>query len=85
MKIWKHKNELAKKVDSLTIEKEFLEGKLVSLLSISLNKQCKLLGISKSSLYYEPVKKFSSEGELELLIIFVSKDYGEVSSTRRYI
>jgi len=74
------KDNLAKKVGNLTIEKEFLEGKLESLVSsnnrksmidtelpISLNKQCKLLNISKSSLYYQPVKKFSSEGELELL------------------
>jgi putative transposase len=76
----KDKDELAKKVGNLTIEKEFLEGKLESSVSfknrktfidtelpISLNKQCKLLSISKSSLYYQPVKKFSSEGELELL------------------
>jgi putative transposase len=76
----KSKDELAKKVGNLTIEKEFLEGKLKSLVSsngrkdfidtklpISLNKQCKLLSISKSSLYYQPVKKFSSECELELL------------------
>ena len=76
----KSNDSLAKKVGNLTIEKDFLEGKLESLVSsknrkafidtehkISLNKQCKLLNISKSSLYYEPVKKFSSEGELELL------------------
>ena len=76
----KDKDELAKKVGNLTIEKEFLEGKLVSLASsktrktfidnklpISLNKQCQLLNVSKSSLYYKPVKKFSSEGEIELL------------------
>ena len=76
----KDKDELAKKVGNLTIEKEFLEGKLESLVSsknrrdfidteldLSLNKQCQLLNISKSSLYYQPVKKFSSEGELELL------------------
>ncbi|MCP4971333.1 MAG: IS3 family transposase [Arcobacter sp.] len=76
----KDKDNLAKKVGNLTIEKEFLEGKLESLVSskcrktfidtkldISLNKQCKLLNISKSSLYYEPVKKFSSEGEMKLL------------------
>ena len=36
-------------------------------LPISLTKQCKLLNISKSSFYYQPAKKFSSEGELELL------------------
>jgi len=51
----KDKDELAKKVGNLTIEKDFLEGKLVSLVSskgrktfvdteheLSLNKQCKL-------------------------------------------
>ena len=71
---------LAKKVGNLTIEKEFLEGKLKGLVSsksrrnfidtkldISLNKQCQLLSINKSSLYYQPVKKFSSESEIELL------------------
>lgn len=76
----KDKDELAKKVGNLTIEKDFLEGKLVSLVSskgrktfvdtelnLSLNKQCKLLNISKSSLYYQPVKKFSSESDLKLL------------------
>lgn len=57
----------AKKVGQLTIEKEFLEGKLASLdLSkrqnmtsskhkISLSKQCKLLNISRSYIYYQPV------------------------------
>jgi putative transposase len=76
----KSNDQLAKKVGNLTIEKDFLEGKLKSLVSskgrktfvdtklnISLNKQCKLLHIAKSSLYYEPVKKYSSEYELQLL------------------
>ena len=76
----KSNDNLAKKVGNLTIEKEFLEGKLRSLVSsktrksfvdtkldISLNKQCKLLHISKSSLYYEPKKRYSSEYELRLL------------------
>jgi len=90
----KSNDNLAKKVGNLTIEKEFLEGKLVSLVSflniihlvlysslsskgrktfvdteleISLNKQCKLLNISKSSLYYEPVQKFSSNDDIKLL------------------
>lgn len=76
----KDKDQLAKKVGNLTIEKDFLEGKLESLVSskgrktfidtkheLSINKQCKILNISKSSLYYEPVKKFSSKSELELL------------------
>ena len=76
----KDKDLIAKKLGETIVEKEFLEGKLESLVSsksrrdfidtklpISLNKQCELLNISKSSLYYQPVKKFSSEGELELL------------------
>ena len=61
----KSNDDLAKKVGNLTIEKDFLEGKLVSLasskerkalldtkLELSLNKQCQLLHVSKSSLYY---------------------------------
>jgi putative transposase len=76
----KDKDLIAKKLGETIVEKEFLEGKLESLVSsnsrktmidnklqISLNKQCQLLNISKSSLYYKPVKRFSSEGELELL------------------
>ncbi len=76
----KDKDLIAKKLGETIVEKEFLEGKLESLVSsrsrksmidnklpISLNKQCQLLSINKSSLYYQPVKKFSSEGELELL------------------
>ena len=35
--------------------------------NLSLNKQCKLLNIAKSTLYYEPVKRFSSEWDLKLL------------------
>ena len=74
------KDELAKKVGNLTIEKDFLEGKLVSLassserkalvdskLKISITKQCKLLQVGKSSFYYKAVKIFSTEGELKLL------------------
>ena len=76
----KTNDSLAKKVGNLTIEKDFLEGKLVSLASskerkalidakhnLSLNKQCKLLSISKSTLYYNPVKPFSKNGELRML------------------
>jgi len=74
------KDMLAKKVGNLTIEKDFLVEKLVSLasskerksllntkLNLSLNKQCKLLHIGKSSLYYQPKKPFSTGGELKLL------------------
>ncbi len=76
----KDKDELAKKVGNLTIEKDFLEGKLVSLasskerkvlldtkLKISLNKQCELLKINKSTLYYQPIKPFSKKGEISML------------------
>ena len=76
----KVKDELAKKVGNLTIEKDFLEGKLVSLASskerqvlvdvkhnLSLNKQCKLLHVNKSSLYYKPTKPFSSGRDIGIL------------------
>jgi len=76
----KDNDALAKKVGNLTIEKDFLVGKLVSLasskerktlldtkLNLSLNKQCKLLHIGKSSLYYQPKKPFSTDKEIKLL------------------
>ncbi len=76
----KDNDALAKKVGNLTIEKDFLEGKLVSLASskerkelldtkliLSLNKQCKLLQINKSSLYYESKKPFSTDSKIKLL------------------
>jgi len=76
----KNNDNLAKKVGNLTIEKDFLEGKLVSLVSskkrkalvdtghtFSLNKQCQLLKVSKSSLYYQPIKPFNKNGDLKLL------------------
>jgi len=76
----KSNDQLAKKVGNLSIEKDFLVEKLQSLVSskgrktfvdtkhdLSLNKQCKLLNIAKSTLYYEPVKRFSSEWDLKLL------------------
>jgi len=72
---------LAKKVGTLTIEKEWLEGKLVSLdLSIkremidsqadnkvSLNRQLELLSVSKTAYYYEPVEVFGTEEDRVLL------------------
>jgi len=76
----KEKDLIAKKLGETIVEKEFLEGKLESLVSsntrktfvdtkhdLSLNKQCKLLHIAKSTLYYEPVKKFSSDEDIKLL------------------
>jgi putative transposase len=69
----KTNDNLAKKVGNLIVEKDFLEGKLVSLVSskerkalldtkleVSLNKQCQLLHVSKSSLYYQPSKPFGA-------------------------
>lgn len=76
----KSNDDLAKKVGNLIVEKDFLEGKLVSLassserktlvdtkLKISLNKQCQLLHVNKSSLYYNPTKPFSSGSDLKVL------------------
>jgi len=76
----KSKDSIAKKLGETIVEKDFLVEKLVSLasskerksllntkLNISVNKQCKLLGISKSSLYYEPKKPFSTGKEIKLL------------------
>lgn len=76
----KDKDAIAKKLGETIVEKEFLEGKLVSLasskerkalldtkLNLSLNQQCKLLSISKSSLYYKAKKPFSAGREIKLL------------------
>ena len=84
----KDKDAIAKKLGETIVEKEFLEGKLVSLalkyilyifrskerksmidskLNISLNKQCQLLQVSKSSLYYIPVKPFSTAQDISVL------------------
>ncbi len=76
----KDKDSLAKKVGNLTIEKDFLVEKLRSLasskerktlvdtkLNMSINKQCKLLHVSKSVLYYNPTKPFSSDSVIKLL------------------
>jgi len=71
---------MAKKVGELTLERDFLEGKLKSLVSfnnrkemietehkISLNRQLKILSISKTAHYYKPIKKFSTKKDIELL------------------
>jgi putative transposase len=74
------KDLIAKKLGETIVEKEFLEGKLVSLASskerrvlvnaehnLSLNKQCRLLHVNKSSLYYNPTKPFSRGNDLKVL------------------
>jgi len=76
----KDKDMIAKKLGETIVEKEFLEGKLVSLASskerkvlvdtkhtLSINKQCQLLHVSKSVLYYNPTKPFSSGSDIRLL------------------
>ncbi|MCK5855557.1 MAG: IS3 family transposase, partial [Sulfurovaceae bacterium] len=76
----KSKDSIAKKLGETIVEKEFLEGKLVSLasskerkflldtkLNMSINKQCKLLRINKSSLYYKAKKPFSTSKEIDFL------------------
>jgi len=74
------KDAIAKKLGETIVEKDFLVEKLKSLasskerrvlidseLNISLNKQCKLLQVSKSSLYYTPTKPFSRGKDLRVL------------------
>ena len=76
----KEKDATSKKLGEVIVERDFLEGKLVSLVSfdnrkemidtehkLSLNKQLKLLDISKTAYYYEPVKPFSSDEDIKLL------------------
>ena len=76
----KEKDATSKKLGEVIVERDFLEGKLVSLVSfdnrkemidtehkMSLNKQLKLLDISKTAYYYEPVKPFSSDEDIKLL------------------
>ena len=76
----KSNDDLAKKVGNLIVEKDFLVEKLQSLASskerkilldtkhkLSQNKQCQLLHVSKSSLYYIPTKPFSSSKDIKVL------------------
>jgi len=76
----KEKDATSKKLGEVIVERDFLEGKLVSLVSLnsrkemvdtehklSLNKQLKLLDISKTAHYYKPVKPFSSNEDIKLL------------------
>ena len=78
----KNSDALAKKVGTLTIERDWLEGKLVSLdlstkkemidnqadnKTISFNRQLELLNVSKTAYYYEPVVPFSKEEDISLL------------------
>ena len=94
----KSNDSLAKKVGNLTIEKDFLEGKLVSLASskerkilidakhnLSLNKQCTLLHIIKGTLYYSPVKLFSKNGKFYWVIVNILPKLDENGEITGYI
>ncbi|WP_321777146.1 IS3 family transposase [Sulfurimonas sp.] len=74
------KDAIAKKLGETIVEKDFLVEKLKSLASskerktlldakhkLSQNKQCQLLQVSKSSLYYTPTKPFSRGKDLKIL------------------
>lgn len=76
----KEKDATYRKLGEAIVERNFVVGKLKSLVScksrqesvdtehsISLNKQLKLLSLSKSSYYYKPVKPFSKPGEVRIL------------------
>ena len=76
----KDKNMMARKVGELTLERDFAVEKLQSSVScntrktlvenehkLSLNKQLKILGLSKTAHYYKPVEKFSSDKDIKLL------------------
>ena len=54
------------KLNSLASSKE-RKTLLDTKLKISLNKQCELLKVNKSSLYYQPKKPFSTSKEITFL------------------
>ncbi len=79
-KLKKEKDATSKKLGEVIIERDFVVGKLKSLVSskkrvkavdiklnISLNRQLKLLNVSKTAYYYEPVMPFSSYEDIKLL------------------
>lgn len=76
----KEKDATSKILGEMVVERDFLQGKLKSSVSsksrkklletgleISINRQLKLLSVSKSSTYYKPVIPFSNDADKELL------------------
>ena len=71
--------DYAKKVGELTMEKEFLEGKLKSLAlsdrkcmidakhTLPISKQAELLSVARSTIYYKPVENAYKQSVLEQL------------------
>lgn len=79
-KLKKEKDATSKRLGEAIVERDFVVGKLESLVSskertkavdtklnISLNKQLRLLSISKTAHYYTPVVPFSSNEYIKLL------------------
>lgn len=76
----KDKDATSKRLGEAIVERDFVVGKLKSLVSskerskavdtklnIALNKQLKLLSISKTAHYYTPIVPFSSDEDIKLL------------------
>jgi len=76
----KAKDATSKKLGEVIVERDFVVGKLKSLVSssvrakatdtklnLSLNKQLRLLNVSKTAYYYEPVMPFNSDDDIKLL------------------
>lgn len=76
----KDKDATSKKLGEVIVERDFLMGKLKSLVSsndrvnsvdtkldLSLNNQLKLLSVSKTLYYYTPILRFSSSDDIKLL------------------
>lgn len=76
----KEKDTTSKKLGEAIVERDFVMEKLKSLVScknrvesvdtkltMSLNKQLKLLSVSKTAHYYKPIDKFSSDEDIKLL------------------
>ena len=80
IKLTHEKDATSKKLGEVIIERDFVVGKLKSLVScnarvnsldtkleMSLNKQQRLLSVSKTAYYYKPVEKFRSANDRKML------------------
>ena len=80
VKLKKDKDATSKKLGEVIVERDFVVGKLKSLVScktrvesvdtkleMGLNKQLSLMSISKTAYYYKPVEKFSSDDDKKML------------------
>ena len=88
IKLTYEKDTTSKKLGEVIVERDFVVGKLKSLVScnvrvnsldaeldISLNKQQKLLSVSKTAYYYKPVEKFSSETDIKIMTVFQNAEH----------